>query len=286
VAAMTDRPRLSVVVPLREGLDEIEPVLAGLLPQAAATGTEVLLVGRLGGPAPAGARSLEIDDDDLYRLRLAGIEAAQGDVVAIGEDHAVPRPDWCEATIRAHRERPEVPCVLGCLVNATDQTLGGRSNFLAFAAPFQPPLSELPNRPSPVSAISIKSVALSESFGRPGHFETILFPRLWRERLVAVDDRIAVDHYQDRGIAWSIANAFRSARASYGYASDGLRSSQRTRQARWSLLNWPRLLVDEARSSSPRLLDLALVRVLALAAGVGGAVGSLTGPGRSPLKVA
>lgn len=283
---MTDRPALSVIVPVRDGVQEIEPVLRGLLPQAAATGTEVLLVGRIGRPAPDGVRPVEIDDDDIFRLRLAGLESATAKVVAIGEDHAVPRPDWCAAVIRAHRERPEVPCMIGCLVNATDKTRSGRCNFLSFAAPFQPPMSEVPHRPSPISAVSIKSGVLTESFGRPGHFETILIPRLFRDRQVAADDRIVIDHYQDHGMTWAIANAFHSARASYGYANQGHPSSQRARVARWSLANWPRLLVHEARTSSPGRVDLAFVQMMALAAGVGGAVGSLRGPGRSPLKVA
>ncbi len=277
---------LSVILPLRHGLEGIDDLLASLLPQAEATGTEVLLVGPIADDVEPPARVVRTADGDLYRLRLAGIEAARGAIVAIGEDHAIPRPDWCEAIIGAHRERPETAAVAGCLVNATDRTLSGRSNFLAFAAAFAPPLAEPPDRPPPCSAVTVKARALSESLGRPGHFEAVLIPRLMREGRLAFDERIVSDHYQDNGLRWSIANAYHSARASYGYARGELGARARVSGAWWSALNWPRLLYREAQPHATARLDLAVVRVLAVAAGLGGAVGVLAGPGRSPRKVA
>jgi hypothetical protein len=281
---------LSVVIPVRDGVEEIEQVLRALLPQARATGTEVLVVGRAEGPAPDGVRIVRVEDDDIYRLRLEGIEAARGALIAIGEDHAVPRPDWCAAVIRAHAERPAAPAVIGCLSNATDRTLSGRGNFLAFAAPFGPPLAKPLRRPPPSSAISFKREALHEGRGRVGWFESVLMPRLFEEGRLAVDARIVVDHYQDHGIVWSIVNGFHSARGSYGYASRGLPRADRAAQARWSLRHWPPRLIAEARAAVAgepgHAADLAMVAVVAVAAAVGGAVGSLAGPGSSPRRVA
>jgi hypothetical protein len=283
---MQQPPPLSVILPLRSGLEEIRPVLEALIPQALETGTEVIAVGPVSASPGEPVRVVTVLDPDLYRLRLAGLEAARGDVVAMGEDHAVPRSDWCAAVIRAHQERPEVQCVIGALANATDQTLNGRANFLSFAAPFEPPLRALPDRPPPTSAVTIKRGALSESLGRPGHFESILFPRLFEAGQVEADNRIVIDHYQDHGLGWSIVNAFHSARGSYGYATRELSVSERLGQARWSITNWPRRLFGEARLASTKKLDLTMVALMTTAAGVGGAVGSLMGPGRSPRKVA
>jgi hypothetical protein len=278
---------LSAIVPVREGLREIEPVLASLLPQAHATGTEVLVVGRSERAAPAGVRLVRVDDDNIFRLRMAGIHAARGAVVAMGEDHAVPRPDWCEAVIRAHEERPDIPAIAGCLVNATTRTVGGRGNFLAFAAPYQPPMPELPGRrPPPLSALSVKREALAEVDDALGRFEAVLVPRLFAEGQMVADDRIVVDHYQDHGLLWPIGNGFHGARAAYGYLCAQQGAPDRLRQARWSLANWPRRLLGEARGRTQSRSDLALVALVGIGVGVGGAVGALAGPGRSPHRVA
>src|SRR5262249_45304077 len=144
---------------------------------------------------------------------------ARGAIVAIGEDHAVPRPGWCEAVIRAHAERPEAPAIVGCLVNATDATVAGHANFLAFAAPWQPPMPTLPpKRPPPSSTLSLKRSALEGIEDEaPGWFEAGLLPALFEEGRLVADDRIVVDHHQDHGGLWSVVNAFHSARSSYGF---------------------------------------------------------------------
>jgi hypothetical protein len=274
-------------VAIREGLAEIEPVLAALVPQARAVGAEVIVVGRADDAAPAGVRLVRVDDDNIFRLRLTGIKAARGEVVAIGEDHAVPRPDWCEAVIRAHAERPEVPAVAGCLVNATTRTLGARGNFLAFAAPYQPPMPDLPGkRPPPLSALSFKRQALDELDGTLGRFEAVLVPRLFAEGRMVADDRIVVDHYQAHSALWAIVNGFHGARSAYGYLRAEQSRGDRLRQARWSLTNWPRRLLGEARNEGGSRAELALVGLVGAGVGLGGAVGALAGPGRSPDRVA
>ena len=46
------RPPLSVVIPARDGLAEVAPVLEALIPAANATGTEVVIVGDTGVTKP------------------------------------------------------------------------------------------------------------------------------------------------------------------------------------------------------------------------------------------
>lgn len=288
---MSARPPLTVVIAVRTGLDEIEPVLNAMLPQARRTGAEMLIVGPVEGPAPESARLVRVDDGDIFRMRLAGLKEARGEIVAIGEDHAILRPDWCEAVLRAHAERPDALAIVGCLVNATDRTLGGRANFLGFAAPFQPPMPELPPlRPPPLSTLSLKRETLAELDGVLGRFETMLVPRLFADGRMVADDRIVVDHHQDHGVIWAIVNAFHGARSAYGYLRTQLGMRERLSQARWSLANWPRRILGEAREATRGepggRAELAIVALVATAVGVGGAVGSLAGPGRSPRRVA
>ena len=229
---------------------------------------------------------------DLLALRRKGVIEARGEVVAIGEDHAVPKEDWCEAVIRAHAERPDAAAVVGCLVNATDSTVAGRVNFLSFAASWQPPMETLPpGRPPPSSAISFKRDALQGvEPNPPGWLEANLMAALFERGEMAADDRIVVDHYQDHGVLWSIVNAFHGPRASYGAERQNLSPADRRRVARWVIVNIPSDRRREAREgmrgSRMTLLESTLVAVLGFAAALGGMVGTLFGPGRSPNRVA
>jgi hypothetical protein len=283
------------VIPARDGLEEVAAVLEVLLPLAAAVGAELLVVGDTSGAPPPGGdrmRLIEAPVADMLVLRQRGLEAASGEVVAIGEDHAMPRPDWCRAVIRAHAEHPAAPAVVGCLVNATDATLAGRGNFLAFAAPWQPPMPVLPSgRPPPSSTLSFKRAVL-EGVGSnpPGWFEAGLIPSLFADGKMVADERIVVDHHQDHGSLWSVRNAYDSARSSYGYERSKLDPAARRRLARWVLRNIPGRLRAEAREGARgapmSLPERALIAAIAAAAAAGAAVGTLRGPGRSADRVA
>jgi hypothetical protein len=289
------RPPLSLAIPAREGLAEIAPVLEALLPAVEAVGVEVLVVGDLERdttPPPAGVRLIQMPGADMFALHRRGLVEARGEVVAVGEDHAVPRPDWCEAVIRAHAEQPEAAAVVGCLVNATDKTLAGRANFRAFASPWQPPMPELPSgRPPPSSALSFKRAALAgiESEA-PGWFDAALIPSLFASGKMVVDERIVVDHFQDHGSLWSIRNSYDSARSSYGYERSRLDPAARRRLARWTIGGIPRRLRAEAREASKGARmpapERMLIGAIAIAAGLGGTLGALRGPGRSAERVA
>lgn len=280
---------------MREGLAEIAPVLEALLPAAEAVGGEVLVVGELGqDPTPPAdlVRLIQMPVADIFMLRRRGLIEARGELVAIGEDHAVPRADWCEAVIRAHAEHPEAAVVVGCLVNATDKTLAGRANFRAFASAWQPPMPKLPSgRPPPSSALSVKRDAFagieSEALG---WFEADLIPSLFAAGKLVADDRIVVDHFQDHGSLWSIRNSYHSARSSYGYARVKLDRAGRRRRARWTIGGIPRGLRAEARAAmhgAPMPVpEKTLIALIAAAAGLGGTLGTLRGPGRSPERVA
>jgi hypothetical protein len=285
-----DLPPLSVVVPAREGLAEVAPVLEALLPQALPLGVEVLVIGGPSAPAPEGVRFLPAAEENMYELRRRGIGAAQGAVIAIGEDHAIPEPGWCEAVIAAHAERPDAAAIAGCLINATDRTTAGRANFLAFAAPWQPPMPQLPgHRPPPSSALSFKREAVGE-LARTGRLEAGVIVDLWGRGLMVADDRVRVRHHQDHGAVWSIVNGFRSSRASYGYLRSALAPRERRARARMIAPWTTRQMWREGRAGHRRppgaRRDLALIALIAAAHGAGAAYGLVAGPGGAPDRVA
>jgi len=281
-------PPLSVVIATRGGWQAVAPILDVLLPQLRAVDGEVVVAdGRAETPAvPQEVRWIPLRDANLLRLRAIALHNARGAVVAIGEDHYLPGLSWCEAVLRAHTEHPHVAGVVGCLHNATDRTLVGRANFLAFAAPYVRPMPRLPSgRPPPASTLSVKRDVLDEFRVVPGTLESEMIPRLFEEGRLVADDRIVAHHYQDNGVAWSVRNTWASTRASYGYARARLAPARRPHVARWAVGHIPFLLWNEARRATDgrpsRVFDLAAVAVIAAAAGIGGAVGTLLGPGRA-----
>ncbi|MGA2471175.1 MAG: hypothetical protein ABSG64_10845 [Solirubrobacteraceae bacterium] len=265
-------------------------MLASLMPQARSTGAEILIVGATDGVTNTGVRLVAVDDDDMLRLRMVGAHEARGEIVAFGEDHAIPRADWCEAIIRAHAERPDMAVIVGCFCNGTSATLAGRANFFSYASPYGAPMPVLPQlRPPPISLLSFRRRALEGACEEVGDLEAILVPKLFDDGQMAANDRVLADHYQDHGVWWSIVNGFNSARASYGYQRRRLSWRARIEQARWSIIHWPPRLLGEAREATRgepgRGWLLAVVGMIVAATAVGAAMGSLLGPGSSPDRV-
>jgi hypothetical protein len=288
---MATRPKLSVAIPARGGLDEAEAVIDALRPQAESAGLEVIISG--GPPADAPADWIRIfpsEDKDILRLRLRAIQEARGEIIAIGEDHAVPTADWCAAVLRAHEENPSAPAIVGCLANATDSTTAGRANFLAFAAPWQPPVDSLyPERSPPSSAVSYKRETVAD-IHEPGDLEMAVLLGLHGSGSLVADGRVVLDHHQDHGIRWSVRNGFDNTRCLCGYASRSMSRRQRLRSVRTTVPNLLRRPMREARAgrrSDPGAVrDLATVAIIALAAAIGGAAGIMLGPGASAERVA
>ncbi len=291
-----DRPPLSLALATRSSRHEIAPLLAIIGDRLGEVDGEVVVASSSGEAPPenldpALVRWLPVDSRDLSLLRLRAVLACRGAVVAVGEDQAVPADGWARAVIRSHRENPE-PVVVGCLVNATRSTMVGRANFLSFAGPYLPPMPLLPGgRPPPSSTLSFKREALvGLDPADRGGLEPDLVNRLFGERAMVTDDRIAVLHFQDEGLAWSLRNAYASARTGYGAVGPGLDRDQRRAASRWVVANLPRRTLREAGAARTRLgaawPELGLVALLAGASTVGALAGTLAGPGRAPGTVA
>ena len=210
-------PPLSVIVPTRGGVPEVAPVLDALRPQVESTGTEVILVGGPAEPAaPEWVNRIPEEDEDMYRLRLRGIHESTGDVIAVGEDHAVPRADWCEAVIRAHAEHADALAVAGSLVNGTERRGGPRALSVFRFALAAAAGTLLSGAPPPASAVSFKRDALF-GLSEVGELEGGVLPRLCWAGQIAADGRIVVDHYQDHGLRWTVANGYHGGRSTYGW---------------------------------------------------------------------
>ncbi len=281
---------LSVVVASREGPAALRAQIDPLVPQIREIGGEIVLVTAVGDSttfADDVVVHLVVADANMLALRRAGFARARGRVIAVGEDHAVPAPDWAAAIIRAHDEHPDAPAVVGCLVNATDATVAGRANFIGFAAAFTPPLTSI-DRPPPVSVTSFKRGALDGAADNPGGIESQLLPRLFDEGQLALDDRIVAWHHQDHGAWWTLTNAFSNTRANYGYAQPA-GAGERRAVTRWIVTT---MLVRQwreawsARREFRSVADPVFTALVCLATTAGALVGNLGGPGRAAEHVA
>jgi hypothetical protein len=283
-----DQPPLSIVLPARGGFPEVEAVLETLHPQVEATGAEVVVVGSgADGDFPDWVRHVSTADPDPYRLRLRGLEETRGAIVAVGEDHAFPRPFWCEAVIRAHAEHPDVPAVAGALFNGTGERAVDRAYFRQFASPGS-------RRSSPSTLIALRHTRRSREalsgVRRPGEFEGALLPLLSTAGGIATDDRIELEHHQALGMPRSLLNVFRVGRASYGYGRGWLSWRERPR-AVWKVL--PTVALRQTREArQPRggervpRREVAMAAMLATATAIGCMVGILFGVGRSAERTA
>jgi hypothetical protein len=268
-------------------------VLAALTPQLRASGADAVVVCGSQEEAPEGLDGsvtwIATEGRNLLELRQIAVEHARGVVLAFGEDHAVPGPGWVDAILRAHREHPYAAMVVGCLVNATDATVVGRANFLAFAAPFAPPMKTLPTRPPPFSTVSIKQRELEFPFVNPGDIESELVPKLIEEGGAVCDDRIVAHHLQDHGARWSVVNAFVNARANYGYANERVNRARRTEVLRWICSTLLARQIGEVWAGRRMMrspLDFVFGVILSAATTVGAAIGTVHGPGRAAERVA
>lgn len=277
-------PPLSIIVPTREA-DQLGPYLPTLIAEAHSVDAEIVVAGpvQLATRDPA-VRVVYTESQDQLELRALAIAETTGDVVAVGEDHAAPARGWAEAVLRAHRERPDAPGIIGCIVNATTSTIGHRANYATFAAMYAPPLQYVPLRVPPISAVSFKRSALV-GVEEPGALESKLLPRLFREGRLAVDDRILSRHYQPFGLRTSMRNTFASARVGHGYAADGLDRAQRRRMARHVVTRTPGEQWRAVRVARPRndlrRRDLPAFAFLQMVLIAGGVVGTLRGPGHA-----
>jgi len=97
--------RLSVVVTCTQPWPEVRGCLDRIAPQARCDDIEVIVAdgsaGGLDAVTTDHVRWLRLPGRGPHELRLAGLEEARGDVVAITEDHCDVAPDWCAQVLEA-----------------------------------------------------------------------------------------------------------------------------------------------------------------------------------------
>lgn len=101
---------LTVVVVILQGRNSLSRCLTALSRQTGVQNLEIIVpydersgsVSELQRDFPA-VKFLRAEGTRTYaELRAVGVQNAQGDIVALTEDHCTPNPDWCAQILRAH----------------------------------------------------------------------------------------------------------------------------------------------------------------------------------------
>ena len=295
----TTRPPLSVVIGTRQGWKFVRPTLEAIRPDAETAGAEIVVADGSGTAPPDSAevgpsvRWLRFDEPSVFRLFAEGLRDARGEIVATTEDHAIPRPGWIEAILRAHAEHHEAAAIGGPIENGSAASLLDWASYFSTQGPHMAPLGD---REVPVTSneanISYKRRALEGFDDNEGlGFMAILHNRRLAERgeILRVDDRMVVDHFQEVRFGPTSAIHYHNGRSISGFRRQtGMRPEEWVRLGTsmllpaWRTARIVRSLWGKDRMRGRLLASAPMCLWLEYCQGVGNLVGYVTGPGDSP----
>lgn len=147
-------PRLSYVV-VSDTWATIAELVERLAAQTVAAEIELVVVtpaeAELGSPPPAaaclgGLTVVVQPPTPLAAARAAGVRVASGDVVALGETHVLPEPDWAERLLAAHDGGADA--VIPAIENANPGSRLSWASFLMDYGRYSPFATRLPPVPT------------------------------------------------------------------------------------------------------------------------------------------
>ena len=293
------RPPLSVVIGTGAGWPFVADLIAALGADAEAARAEVLIVDGSGREPPAAAELgsavhwMAADAASVFALYAIGIRAAQGEIIATTEDHAIPRAGWIAAVIRAHAEHPEAAAIGGAIENGSTTSLVEWASYFTTQGPHMAPLGDrVVSMTTNEANVSYKRSALADMDDNAGlGFMAILHNRRLAESgaILRVDDRMVVDHFETVGWRMTTAIHFHNGRSISGFhRANGMSREHWLRMALALLLPaWRTGRVLRAGLAKGRLRGQLLAAApaalwLEYSQGLGHLWGYLTGAGNSP----
>lgn len=282
--ADSDTVSISVIVPTIYRWPTARATLDSLLPQLRAAGGELVLVvtdsDGLPPTIPPAVRTVVTGATDVFEQRAAGIAAAAGDLVAVGEDHVVFEEGWVTHAIAAF-DSPEVAGSVGSIRNGAAGPLD-RACFWVTLGPWFPPLPvELSTDRTPVPGnVVLRREVAAEVAGRAGALEYELLPRLLADGVLRGTDGQRAVHDQSMSPRRALVMHFASGRSYGAAASRGGRAARLQEAAKAPLVIFRQTAaVWASRGSSETRTCRLLVATIAAANGLGQVVGILRGTG-------
>lgn len=295
------RPEISVVIASVNGLPYPLACLEALDAQVGAA-PEVIVADCTGPATLALVRDrfpavtvLAFDErKSVPWLRSAGIAAARGRLVAVTEDHCVPRRDWCRRLIDA-QERTGWAVVGGGVENASTERLVDWAVYFCEYSQHMDPVAEGPSTSIPGMNVAYDMEALD---GLADTFAAGMWENFLHDQLRAAGHGLGltadavVGHQKYFTVPMFLAERFHYSRA---YA--GARVAGRSRATRygWAMasLGLPPLLLARITRNAARngkhmrwlVRSSPLVVLFSVAWAVGECYGYLAGPGDSIVKI-
>jgi len=167
----TEKPLLSVVIGSINGTFYLESCLESLTKQEGIIPSEIIVVDCVGPEVTklVNHKFPEIQiipfesPKSLPDLRLAGIRAASGDIIAITEDHCIVPKDWFSSILQSHKRHEEAAAIGGSVDNAATNRLIDQAVFFCEYASFLSPLSEGITHDLPGPNVSYKREAIQQA---------------------------------------------------------------------------------------------------------------------------
>ena len=292
-------PPVSVVIGTGEGWPYVRGLVGSLRAEAEELGAEVVVADGSGNPPPTATdlgpsvRWLTSAGDSVFALYVLAMRAARAEIVALTEDHARPRPGWIAAALRAHTEHPQASAIGGAIENGTTDGLLPWASYFTTQGPHMAPLG---NREVPATTneanVSYKREALEQVDPDEGTgFMAVLYNRRLAEsgRVLRVDDRMVVDHYEATGFASTTALHFHNGRSVAGFRrtrgmsdEDWVRMMVSLMLPAWRTLRALRVGLAKGRLRRQLLASAPLALWLEYVQGIGHLTGYVAGPGDSP----
>ncbi len=276
-------------------------------PQVHAVGGEFIVADGSGNAPPTDAemeevggpiRWLSMPGKSVFQLRWAGYQAAQGEVVAITEDHVYVEPDWIERILDVHRRYPNAGAVGGAVLNHTDEKLVDWAAFFLTQGPFMPPLQNgVADRISGPANVSYKKRVLDRLHGdeEQGVIDFLELPAALEGEDLVADDSIRVRHNQSQGLRGTSLAEFDNGRTIAGYRRREMTRGDWLRIAASPVLPAYRAVrqmrIVRAKQMQDGMTTMRMAKVLPAhvwfqyCAMAGELLGYATGPGDSPRRL-
>jgi hypothetical protein len=289
---------ISVVIPTASGWPAARLAIDTILPQLRANGGQLVVADVSRRPPPpelAGAGDvawLSTPGEWIIRARRAAYDHADGEIVALTEDHCTVAPDWIERILDAHRRDPEAAALTGAIENGTPDHLTDWALYLMAHVRLAPPLPAQPDLVGKTNVSYKQAVLRTMPRHGPGSVEDLFNQYLRRRgaRIVA-DDRIRVAHHQCATPAQLAELQFHNGRMIGGLRGTAMDGTDYLRMllpgplAAYRLMRTARVSLERDLPRQTVLASLPMIGLMQIVHALGESVGYLRGPGHSPLHL-
>lgn len=300
--AEAERPEISVVIASVNGLPYPLDCLQALSDQRGGVSCEVILADCTGPETVRVVRErfpevrvLAFDEQkSVPWLRSVGIRAARASLVAVTEDHCVPRPDWLSRLVDGV-ERTGWAAVGGGVENDSTERLVDWSVYFCEYSGLMSPVPEGPTGTIPGMNVvyDMKQLAPVREVFAEGLWENFLHDRLRAAGYsIGLDPRVVVGHKKRFTVRMFLAERFHYSRAFGGFRVKG---QGLLRRLGWAaampllpalvVARVSRNVISRRRNIRWFVPSLPLIVLFSVAWAIGELVGYLAGPGDSLVKI-